>query len=135
MQIDMTCGNPGHLILSFIKLIIIGNITGLLLGFLVGRDGVAAATVLSRGACIFCIVYLVRKVPILHLKKADLQIISSQLPIGIPMGIQHSKKNTPFTKKGVFFCPFPLPIIKPYKANKVKIMGIVKSFGKKEETI
>ena len=60
-----------------------------------GVEGCAYATVIAQGiSAICCFVYIVKKFPILHLKKADFKISITSfrylLALGIPMGLQFS---------------------------------------------
>lgn len=67
----------------------------LIIVFRLGAPGAAYATVISQGiSALLCFVYIVKKVPILHLKKTDWKPESSlmkmQLAVGVPMGLQYS---------------------------------------------
>ena len=60
-----------------------------------GVEGCAYATVIAQGiSAICCFVYIVKKFPILHLKKEDFKISITSfrylLALGIPMGLQFS---------------------------------------------
>ena len=60
-----------------------------------GAAGAALATVISQGASgILCLVYIIKKVPELHLRKEDWKFGRSmaiwQMKIGIPMALQYS---------------------------------------------
>ena len=60
-----------------------------------GVEGCAYATVIAQGiSAICCFVYIVKKFPILHLKKEDFRISITSfrylLALGIPMGLQFS---------------------------------------------
>lgn len=63
--------------------------------FQMGTAGAAYATVISQGISgISCLVYIWKKVPILHLTKEDwkpdLHLMKMQLAVGLPMGLQYS---------------------------------------------
>ena len=63
--------------------------------FHMGAAGAALATVISQGASgILCLVYIIKKVPELHLRKEDWKFGRSmaiwQMKIGIPMALQYS---------------------------------------------
>lgn len=63
--------------------------------FGMGVEGCAYATVIAQGISAFlCLIYIVKKYPILHLKRADFRISSYSfgrlLALGIPMGLQFS---------------------------------------------
>lgn len=63
--------------------------------FNMGVAGAAWATVISQGVSgILCIIYIVKKVPLLHTKrehyKLDYNVVRNQLTIGIPMALQFS---------------------------------------------
>ncbi len=65
--------------------------------FGMGTTGAALATILSFGICaLLCLVYIIKKVPVLHIKKEDMrisrEIISAQLKMALPMSFQHSIK-------------------------------------------
>ena len=60
-----------------------------------GAKGAAVATVIAQGTSgVLCLLYIIAKVPVLHIKRDDLQvggtIYSNQLRIGIPMALQYS---------------------------------------------
>lgn len=60
-----------------------------------GVVGAAAATVLAQGiSTVLCVIYIIKKVPVLHLHKTyfrpDFHIVSRQLSIGVPMALQYS---------------------------------------------
>lgn len=60
-----------------------------------GVMGVAVATVVSQGiGGLLCLIYIIRRVPLMHVKKEDLVIdyawASRQIKIGIPMALQFS---------------------------------------------
>ena len=63
--------------------------------FGMGVEGCGYATVIAQGiSAVFCLVYIVKRFPILHLKKEDFQISMDSfkrlLALGIPMGLQFS---------------------------------------------
>lgn len=67
----------------------------LILQFNLGVAGAAAATVIAQGLSgILCLVYIIRKVPLLQLQKKhwelDFYCVRNQLSIGIPMALQFS---------------------------------------------
>ncbi len=60
-----------------------------------GVAGAAIATVLSQGiGGVICLVYIVKKVPLMHIDKNDLKLdyycASNQLGVGVPMALQFS---------------------------------------------
>lgn len=60
-----------------------------------GAKGAAVATVIAQGVSgILCLFYIIAKIPILHLKREDLDVGSTiyqnQLRIGLPMALQYS---------------------------------------------
>lgn len=60
-----------------------------------GVTGAAYATIMSEGVSgVLCLIYIIKKVPILHLSKDDWKpsrsSVKTQLGIGIPMGFQFS---------------------------------------------
>lgn len=60
-----------------------------------GAPGAAWATVISQGVSgILCLIYIVKYVPELRLKKSDWKLrgnlVKSQISVGIPMGLQYS---------------------------------------------
>ena len=60
-----------------------------------GVAGAAWATVISQGiSAILCLIYMIRKMPILHLTREDFQpdgtLIKNQLAVGLPMAFQYS---------------------------------------------
>lgn len=66
-----------------------------ILVFHLGVKGAAYATVVSQGISgLICLVYIVKKVPLLHTSKEDLkpdkELAASQLKVGIPMALQYS---------------------------------------------
>ncbi|MDD3361950.1 MAG: MATE family efflux transporter [Hespellia sp.] len=67
----------------------------LIVVFHLGVAGAAYATIISQGVSgLLCIVYIIKKVPLLHLKKDDWKlrgsIVRNQLSIGLPMAFQYS---------------------------------------------
>lgn len=63
--------------------------------FRMGVEGCAYATVIAQGiSAVLCFVYILKKFPILHLKREDfrisLQSFGRLLALGIPMGLQFS---------------------------------------------
>lgn len=67
----------------------------LIIVFHMGVAGAAYATVISQGVSgLLCIIYIVKKVPLLHLKKEDWKLhsytVKNQLGIGLPMAFQYS---------------------------------------------
>ena len=70
-----------------------------IIGFQMGAKGAAVATVIAQGTSgVLCLLYIIAKVPVLHIKRDDLQvggtIYSNQLRIGIPMAVfNHSNWN------------------------------------------
>lgn len=68
-----------------------------ILGLGMGTDGAALATIISFALCaLLCFLYILKKVPVLHVKKADMclskQLVAEQLKMAIPMSLQHSIK-------------------------------------------
>lgn len=66
-----------------------------IVNFGMGVEGCAYATVIAQGVSAFlCLIYLVKKYPILHLKREDFRIsfqsFGRLLALGIPMGLQFS---------------------------------------------
>ena len=66
-----------------------------IVGFGRGAKGAAVATVIAQGVSgILCLFYIIAKIPILHLKREDLDVGSTiyknQLRIGVPMALQYS---------------------------------------------
>lgn len=66
-----------------------------ILGLHMGTRGAAVATVISQGTSgILCLVYIIRKVPLLHMKKEhrvlERNSVRFQIKVGIPMGLQFS---------------------------------------------
>lgn len=67
----------------------------LIIVFHLGAAGAALATVISQGVSgLLCLVYIAKKVPILHPQKEDLRpdrhLMTNQLRVGIPMALQYS---------------------------------------------
>ena len=67
----------------------------LIVVFHMGAAGAAYATVAAQGVSgMLCLVYIIRKVPLLHLEKDDWRlrgiIVKNQLGVGIPMALQYS---------------------------------------------
>lgn len=67
----------------------------LIVVFHLGVAGAAYATIISQGVSgLLCIVYIIKKVPLLHLQKDDWKlrgsIVKNQLSIGLPMAFQYS---------------------------------------------
>ena len=63
--------------------------------FSMGCAGAAAATVTAQAiSAVLCLVYIIKKQPVIHLKKTDmklsLQEIRTHFIMGIPMGLQYS---------------------------------------------
>lgn len=63
--------------------------------FHMGATGAAYATVVSQGVSgLLCLVYIIKKVPILHLKREDWRLdgmlVEIQLGVGLPMALQYS---------------------------------------------
>lgn len=66
-----------------------------IVGFGMGAKGAAVATVIAQGVSgVLCLFYIIAKIPILHLKREDLDVGSTiyknQLRIGVPMALQYS---------------------------------------------
>ena len=66
-----------------------------IVNFGMGVEGCAYATVIAQGiSALMCLLYIAKKYPILHLKKADFRIsiqsLGRLLALGIPMGLQFS---------------------------------------------
>lgn len=67
----------------------------LIIVFHIGAPGAAYATVISQGVSgVLCLVYIVKKIPVLHLEREDwkpkVHLLKIQLGIGIPMALQYS---------------------------------------------
>ena len=63
--------------------------------FHLGTAGAAYATVIAQGVSgLLCLVYIVKKVPVLHLKREDWKpkghLLKNQLGVGFPMALQYS---------------------------------------------
>ena len=82
-------------------LLVISSVLNIVLDYVLivyvhmGVGGAAVATVVSQGISgILCLIYIVKKVPLLHVSKThwglDGQCIKNQLMIGIPMALQFS---------------------------------------------
>ena len=66
-----------------------------IIAFRLGAAGAAYATVFSQGISgVLCLIYIRKKVPILHLEKEDWKLkgnlVKNQLMVGFPMGLQYS---------------------------------------------
>lgn len=66
-----------------------------IIGFHMGAAGAAYATVVAQGVSgLLCLLYIIKKVPILHLTKDDWSLDSAlvkiQLGVGFPMALQYS---------------------------------------------
>lgn len=67
----------------------------LIIVFHLGAPGAAYATVISQGVSgILCLIYIVKKVPLLRMKREDFKLdaglVRMQLSIGFPMALQYS---------------------------------------------
>ena len=67
----------------------------LIVVFHLGAPGAAYATVIAQGVSgVLCLIYIIRKVPLLRLEKSDfrpnLYLIRTQLALGFPMALQFS---------------------------------------------
>ncbi|MGN8887843.1 MATE family efflux transporter [Blautia sp. HCP28S3_G10] len=67
----------------------------LIIVFHMGARGAAVATIIAQGVSgVLCLLYIIAKIPVLHLKRDDLQvggyIYGLQLKIGLPMALQYS---------------------------------------------
>lgn len=67
----------------------------LIIVFHLGAPGAAYATVIAQGVSgVLCLVYIIKKVPILKLEKSDFKpsfhLIRTQLALGFPMALQYS---------------------------------------------
>ncbi len=82
-------------------LLVISSVLNIVLDYVLivyvhmGVGGAAMATIVSQGVSgILCLVYIMKKVPLLHVAKQhwvpDVQCMSNQLRIGIPMALQFS---------------------------------------------
>lgn len=66
-----------------------------IVGFHMGATGAAAATIIAQGVSgILCLIYIIAKIPVLHLNRNDLHagkdVYGIQLKIGLPMALQYS---------------------------------------------
>ena len=69
-----------------------------IVGFGMGTDGAALATIISFALCAaLSVIYIIKKVPALHIKKEDMRLskrlVAEQLKMAIPMSLQHSIKG------------------------------------------
>ncbi len=82
-------------------LLVISSVLNIVLDYVLivyvhmGVGGAAMATVISQGVSgILCLIYIIKKVPLLHVAKhhwcPDIQCMGNQLRIGIPMALQFS---------------------------------------------
>ncbi len=82
-------------------LLVISSVLNIVLDYVLivyvhmGVGGAAMATVISQGVSgILCLIYIIKKVPFLHVAKhhwsPDIQCMGNQLRIGIPMALQFS---------------------------------------------
>lgn len=67
----------------------------LIINFKMGVAGAALATVISQGVSgLLCLIYIIKKVPLLHLKKDDWRwdahLAKIQIGVGFPMALQYS---------------------------------------------
>ena len=67
----------------------------LIVGFHMGATGAAVATIIAQGVSgILCLIYIIAKIPVLHLTRNDLhagkEVYGIQLKIGLPMALQYS---------------------------------------------
>ena len=67
----------------------------LIVGFHMGATGAAVATIIAQGVSgILCLIYIIAKIPVLHLNRNDLHagkdVYGIQLKIGLPMALQYS---------------------------------------------
>ena len=67
----------------------------LIIVFHMGARGAAVATIIAQGVSgVLCLLYIIAKIPVLHLKRDDLQVVGYiyglQLKIGLPMALQYS---------------------------------------------
>ncbi len=67
----------------------------LIIAFHMGAAGAAVATVISQGVSgLLCLVYIMKKVPMLHMVREDwrvsVSLLKTQIGIGIPMALQYS---------------------------------------------
>ena len=66
-----------------------------IVGFHMGATGAAAATIIAQGVSgILCLIYIIAKIPVLHLNRNDFHagkdVYGIQLKIGLPMALQYS---------------------------------------------
>ena len=66
-----------------------------IVGFHMGAAGAAVATIIAQGVSgILCLIYIIAKIPVLHLNRNDLHagkdVNGIQLKIGLPMALQYS---------------------------------------------
>lgn len=66
-----------------------------IVGFHMGATGAAMATIIAQGVSgILCLIYIIAKIPVLHLNRNDLHagkdVYGIQLKIGLPMALQYS---------------------------------------------
>lgn len=66
-----------------------------IVGFHMGAAGAAVATIVAQGVSgILCLIYIIAKIPVLHLNRNDLHagkdVYGIQLKIGLPMALQYS---------------------------------------------
>ncbi len=66
-----------------------------IVGFHMGATGAAVATIVAQGVSgILCLIYIIAKIPVLHLNRNDLHagkdVYGIQLKIGLPMALQYS---------------------------------------------
>ena len=83
-------------IISFLSNILLDIV--FIVVFRMGTEGAALATILSFAVCAaLCIIYIVKKAPVLHFKKEHFKlrrdIVVSQLRMALPMSLQHSIKG------------------------------------------
>lgn len=81
------------LILSALLNIVLDMV--LIIIFRLGAAGAAYATVISQGVSgLLCLIYMIRKVPVLHLERDDWKLrgylVKNQLMMGFPMALQYS---------------------------------------------
>ncbi len=67
----------------------------LIIGFHMGVAGAAYATVISQGVSgIGCLIYIIKKVPLLRMKKEDFRprgyLVKMEMAVGFPMALQYS---------------------------------------------
>ena len=66
-----------------------------IVGFHMGAAGAAVATIIAQGVSgILCLIYIIAKIPVLHLNRNDIHagkdVYGIQLKIGLPMALQYS---------------------------------------------